>query len=110
MRRLSRFGAGLLLGLGAFATLGGGAVTALLAFSGTAHASPTCGTMWKTATSGDWSMASNWNNGVPTSSTNACITVAGNYTVTITATAAVANTLTLGASSGDDHSDAFDCR
>jgi hypothetical protein len=44
-------------------------------------------------------LATNWTNGTPTSSTNACITAPGTYTVTLSGNA-TASTLTLGGSSG----------
>ena len=63
-------------------------------------AAQVCTDTWKNATSGMWSLATNWSTGVvPTSSTNVCITAAGTYTVTLTGITS-ANTLTLGGSSG----------
>ena len=60
----------------------------------------TCSDSWKTAASGAWNTASNWSTGVaPTTMDNACITVAGTYTVTISGSAS-AGTLTLGGTSG----------
>ncbi len=100
MSRLLRAGAGFILGLGMFAALGGGALAVLLAGSGSAQAAPTCTTSWKTAVSGDWGTAADWTSGVPTSTTAACITVAGAYTVTVTGEAATAKTLTLGVATG----------
>ena len=43
-----------------------------------------------------WSNANNWSNGVPTSTTNAVIDLAGTYTVTISGTTDRANSLTIG--------------
>jgi hypothetical protein len=63
-------------------------------------AAPVCTDSWKKATSGMWSVATNWSTGaVPTSSDNVCIKVAGTYKVTLTGNES-ANTLTLGGSSG----------
>jgi hypothetical protein len=60
----------------------------------------TCTDSWKTATSGLWNTATNWSTGaVPTSSSAACITAAGTYTVTVVNSGA-AGTLTLGGTSG----------
>src|SRR5437870_8694637 len=50
--------------------------------SGTAKAAPSCYTSWASPVSGDWRDASKWDNGVPTSTQDACITLAGTYTVT----------------------------
>jgi hypothetical protein len=72
--------------------------TVLLALAGAASAAA-CDTSWKSAASGSWATAGNWTNGVPTAMTNACITAAGSYTVTVNA-AAPAESLTLGSSSG----------
>ena len=49
---------------------------------------------WRNAASGTWGTAANWTAGVPTSSSDATIGVAGAYTVTIAAAAAV-NSLTV---------------
>ena len=61
-----------------------------------AQAVPTCDTSWATYSSGFWDVAANWTNGVPTSSSNACITVGGAYTVTVRRSTNVAAGLTLG--------------
>lgn len=58
-----------------------------------------CTDDWNSASSGSWNLATNWSTGIPTSSDNACITVAGTYTVTLNGNA-TASTLTLGGSSG----------
>jgi hypothetical protein len=75
-----------------------GAVVLLLG-AGPASAAG-CDTSWKAAHSGQWSSAANWDNGVPTSGTNACIALAGTYTVSITGQLAEANSLQLGGASG----------
>src|SRR5205085_452530 len=69
---------------------------------GSVSAAPTCDTSWKVASSGDFNTAVNWTSGVPTSTKNACITIAGagNYTVTLSGASATVKTLTLGAASG----------
>ncbi|MGA2211498.1 MAG: hypothetical protein ABSH30_17935, partial [Acidimicrobiales bacterium] len=60
----------------------------------------TCTDSWKAATSGLWNTATNWSTGsVPTSTSAACITLAGTYTVTIE-NGATTGTLTLGGASG----------
>ena len=61
---------------------------AAIAADGTLVTGPT--TVWKTAASGDWSTADNWNNGVPTVSTEAQIDLPGDYTVSVTVPASVA--------------------
>jgi hypothetical protein len=45
---------------------------------------------------GSWSNANNWNNGVPASTTNAVIDLAGTYTVTIAGIIDAANSLAIG--------------
>ncbi|MBV9311149.1 MAG: hypothetical protein JOZ73_09965, partial [Solirubrobacterales bacterium] len=60
-----------------------------------------CDTSWTNAAGGDWNTASNWDNGVPTGSSNACITLSGTYTVTIRGESVPANTLSLGGSTGE---------
>ncbi len=100
MQRILRTGAGFILGMGMFAALGSGALAVLLAGSGSAQAAVTCATSWKSAVSGDWTTAADWTSGVPTSTTAACITVAGTYTVTVTGESATAKTLTLGVATG----------
>ena len=71
-----------------------------IATSTLADAAVTCSTSWKAATSGDWFVAANWSHGVPTSSSDACVGVAGTYSVTVTGPGNVAKSLTLGAGSG----------
>ncbi len=66
-----------------------------------------CDTSWVSAASGNWNTSANWTAGVPTSSTNACITVTGSYTVTLQGSAAAAS-LTLGAPSGTTPEQALD--
>jgi len=56
----------------------------------------TCTDSWKVATAGLWNTAANWSTGsVPTSTSAACITLAGTYTVTLIGSGSV-GTLTLG--------------
>jgi len=69
------------------------------AMSRGAHTPLTCGTSWVGPVSGSWNDASLWSAGVPTGTSDACITVAGTYTVTI-AGGVSARTLTLGGASG----------
>jgi hypothetical protein len=75
-------------------------VVTVLVFAALASASPAaaaqCDTSWNAAVSGDWNTSGNWTSGIPTSGINACITVAGTYTVAVTDTAAIAKGLTLG--------------
>ncbi len=59
----------------------------------------TCDTSWKLPVSGLWQSAGNWTNGVPTAATNACITLPGSYTVTLSVPG-TAKSFTLGAGSG----------
>src|ERR1700684_623273 len=64
---------------------------------------PSCTDTWTNAAGGDWSTASDWNEGtVPTSGDVACITTPGNYTVTISAADGTETVggLTMGAASG----------
>jgi fibronectin-binding autotransporter adhesin len=65
-----------------------------------ASAQPTCTDSW-TGTAGDgmWTTGANWNAGVPSGSSVACIQLAGTYTVTISGSASAA-VLELGATSG----------
>jgi hypothetical protein len=57
----------------------------------------TCTNSWATANSGLWSTASNWSAGhVPTATENVCITLEGNYTVTLNGFATV-NSVTISA-------------
>src|SRR3954452_11393720 len=66
-----------------------GAVLALLAvvpLASTADAA-TCTTSWKKPADGFWDVASNWTNGKPTSTSNACMAaLATPYTVTVRGT------------------------
>ena len=54
-----------------------------------------CTTSWISASGGSWNDASNWSNGVPGSSSNACIKLGGNYTVTLNGAVSI-KSLTLG--------------
>lgn len=49
-----------------------------------------CGTSWKDPVSGNWNDATKWSNGIPFAGANACITVDGNYTVTVPVNSAAA--------------------
>jgi uncharacterized repeat protein (TIGR01451 family) len=66
-------------------------------WGGVAHAA-TCDTSWGSAVSGNWDDATKWTSGVP-NGVNACITVAGTYTVTVRGFNNAAG-VTLGGSSG----------
>jgi len=66
----------------------------------TAASAASCTTSWKSAVDGDWSVASNWSNGVPSSSSIACIAVAGTYTVTVQQIGNFVKSLVLGVASG----------
>ena len=61
----------------------------------------TCTDNWTNASGGDWSDAGNWSSGVPTAS-QVCITLAGTYTVEITAAdgAEAVTGFTIGGASG----------
>jgi len=54
-----------------------------------------CQTAWKSATSGDWNTAANWDNGVPDANHTAKIVTEGDYTVSVAAAAPTATSLTL---------------
>jgi uncharacterized repeat protein (TIGR01451 family) len=58
-----------------------------------------CQTSWTAAAGGSWSDPANWSAGVPTASTNACITKTGTYTVHLTGVQNAA-ALSLGATTG----------
>jgi hypothetical protein len=62
-------------------------------------AASSCDTSWKSAASGFWDVAGNWTAGVPDNTKNACITLAGTYTVTVRG-GRNANGITLGGASG----------
>jgi hypothetical protein len=72
---------------------------AITAAAGPAHAG-TCTTSWKTATSGNWNTAARWTAGVPTGTSYACITIAGSYTVALSANQQHLTALDLGGKSG----------
>ena len=81
------------------------AATLAIAVSGTgiARAAGTCTDSWKSAVNGDWSEASKWSTGkVPSSTAEACITVAGTYTVTAESSSSSleVKSLTVGPESG----------
>ena len=68
--------------------------------AGAARASSAaCTTSWASATSGLWNDATKWSAGVPDAADDACITVDGDYTVTLEG-AGSAHSLTLGATTG----------
>jgi len=64
-----------------------GALLAALLFSASADAA--CGTTWKDG-NGSWTVGGNWNAGVPTSGTNACI-IDGTSTVTLSGNGSTAS-------------------
>ena len=67
---------------------------------GVAFASSGCDS-WVNPSGGSWNVATNWSTGsVPGPLDNACITMAGNYTVTIAGGIAGASSLTLGSAGG----------
>jgi hypothetical protein len=66
---------------------------------GAPAASQACTTSWSSAVSGNWNDPARWSAGVPGGGSDACITVAGTYTVTLSASVSV-NSLTLGGASG----------
>ena len=82
----------LLLGLAA------ALVAWLVAMSASASAAG-CSDSWTSASGGLWTDAANWSAGVPSSSSDVCITLAGTYTVTLEGGQNV-NSLTLGGASG----------
>ncbi|HYI45079.1 MAG TPA: hypothetical protein VE174_06390, partial [Actinomycetota bacterium] len=59
-----------------------------------------CETSWTNAGGGAWNIGGNWDNGVPGSDDNACITLEGTYAVTVSGFAATVNSIDLGAASG----------
>src|ERR1700733_14464186 len=63
-------------------------------------ATPCTGDTWTNAAGGSWSTAGDWSAGVPTSTTNVCITTPGTYTVDISSSATAANLQLGGATSG----------
>ncbi len=82
-------------------SLAAGLCTAIVLFALPAAASAaTCDTSWASATSGLWSNAADWTNGVPTSGENVCIQVSGSYTVTLAGSGASVNSITIGNASG----------
>jgi hypothetical protein len=84
---------GVVLGVGLF-----GAPVGALHPKANVDSPGSCSDSWKTAVSGLWSTAADWSTGVvPTSTSNVCIKVAGNYKVTIDGSAS-ANTVVVGGS------------
>jgi hypothetical protein len=59
----------------------------------------TCTDSWTNASGGDWFTGGKWSNGVPTSSDDACITLDGTYTVTMSSSTSP-HSVTIGATSG----------
>jgi hypothetical protein len=55
---------------------------------------------WTNSSGGNWSVGSNWSNGVPTSTTNVFIDAAGTYTVSLDTAATVASLTVGGGASG----------
>ncbi|MDA8280428.1 MAG: Ig-like domain repeat protein, partial [Actinomycetota bacterium] len=85
------------------ATDGGVTGTAILFQTApAATTAPACDTSWTNASGGDWSAAGNWSNGVPTTSTVACLPAtpgggsATSYTATINGAAASAKQVLVG--------------
>jgi YVTN family beta-propeller protein len=60
-----------------------GALSQVAAGTATATTSPSCTDSWASPVSGAWTNPADWTNGVPASGAVACITVAGNYQVTL---------------------------
>ncbi len=84
---------GLVLGVGLF-----GAPAGALHPKAIVEGGASCSDSWKTAVSGLWTTAADWSTGaVPTSTSNVCIKVAGNYKVTIDGSAS-ANKVIVGGS------------
>ncbi|MFL5822682.1 MAG: Ig-like domain repeat protein [Solirubrobacteraceae bacterium] len=79
-------------------------VLGLVAFGPGRARAAACDTSWTGLGGNDsWYTAGNWSSGVPSSSTNACITLAGTYTVVINPVGhpqAEAESLTLGGATG----------
>ena len=61
---------------------------------------PPCSTSWTNSAGGDWATPSNWSAGVPTSTSVACVTLGGTYTVSIAGWDDTASALRLGAKHG----------
>jgi hypothetical protein len=73
----------------------------LATFATTAAAAQACDETWNNTNGGSWNTAADWTpNAVPSSNQSVCITLPGNYTVTLPASGANIASLTLGASSG----------
>ena len=70
------------------------AAAMLLAALSASAAAQTCSTSWTDAAGGAWTDAASWDNGVPTATDDACITLDGTYAVTVGAFSV--NSLTLG--------------
>ena len=66
----------------------------------TTSGAATCTTSWKAAVSGSWNTAANWTHGVPKKTTDACITLTGTYTVTVSQVGTAARSLQVGAGDG----------
>ena len=75
----------------------------LLAIGVPGAAGAGCTTSWAKASDGEWNVADNWSNGVPTPSCDAVISVPGNYVVrvgSVANTGGMARSLTIGGTSG----------
>lgn len=75
-------------------------LTALMAVLAPAALAQTCTTSWTNPAGGDWSVGTNWNDGVPDVSDTACITLAGTYTVASNSTDRTVAGLVVGGASG----------
>ncbi|MFZ0665693.1 MAG: hypothetical protein WAM97_08050 [Acidimicrobiales bacterium] len=73
----------LIMSVAVVGSVAGAALVGMIATAAPAAAQTCSGDMWKTAASGTWDTASDWSSGVPTGTTQACITLPGNYTVSI---------------------------
>ncbi|HEX8299805.1 MAG TPA: hypothetical protein VF594_11655, partial [Rubricoccaceae bacterium] len=73
---------------------------ALVALVAPCALAQTCTTSWTNVAGGAWETSSNWSNGVPGSSSTACITLAGTYTVTTTGVDRAVSGLVVGGASG----------
>ncbi|MFQ6026620.1 MAG: beta strand repeat-containing protein [Dehalococcoidia bacterium] len=71
----------------------------LLAGGSSAQAQFVCDNSWANALDGNWDNGSSWTSGVPISTDNVCIDLAGTYTVTVNGFKTV-NSLTLGNATG----------
>jgi fibronectin-binding autotransporter adhesin len=77
-----------------------GALGVMLMLPQAGSAGVVCDTSWTNTAGGDWNVAANWDNGVPTASKKACINADGDYTVTFENGFANTAGVALGGSSG----------